>query len=313
MTIYEPKPVDDAAELSNADIQKMAGGYPHTPDDVRELDASAPTTRKEALKAPEPKKRFWTKGRIIGGVVVGALTAVGGTGAVILANQPAIVEQGDPGEDITDPVTNPDNGEGTPVTNPEVITVESETLPTGLSNEQLADYVVTESLTRWANAGQTQETFDAYITFLSNGEGTIGDFTNREAAKYGIIYGQALFGPDYLSNDNARTVVDALVIRNSTVLGNWLMTFNSGNPDDEKPFNFSTKSESVVIDAEDDTSFTASAVELVENNAASNRIGKDPDYANDGLPKNGDRINVSFVVNTSGPTPVLSSFNFVAS
>ena len=268
MTIYEPKPaptpVDDTAELSNADIQKMAGGYPHTPDDVRELDTSAPTTRKEALKAPEPKKRFWTKGRIIGGVVVGALTAGGGTGAVILANQPAVVEPGDPSDGITDPITEPDNGEGTPVTGPEVPSVESLIIPEGLSDEALGKLIIEDRLSIWINSGFNDATYENWQIHTNDDS----EFVAAAVAPYDAAYRGALYTDDIETNFSVEDL-------HFVVVGNALNTNNPSNGKDLEPYSQKLLFNTAEGIEKTNTQRTIIFSFTTTGNSGSNRVGED--------------------------------------
>lgn len=181
------------------------------PDDIQ-----PPVGHYERTTTAEPERRKgWKKMVAVGAAVLAAL----GIGAGVLASQtsaepqPTTSSEPAPGPSEEAPggtgdVIDPNETEApeiepaiSPITGAELPTIESLEISAEQSNEAIAQDVI-DLYSAWGMAGVTSETiasqYEGDNSYLST-----TDYAQRVAVEYGAIYGQALYGEDYLSSNTA--------------------------------------------------------------------------------------------------------------
>jgi len=259
MSIQEHAPAPKE-ELNEARLKALAGDYEYSTP-VVDTPPQDPATRVEARKAEAPKRKVpkWVLPVALAGVV-----AIGGTaGTVALLNQPAAVEEGDPGDGITDPITEPDNGEGAPVAGPEVPSVESLVIPEGLSDEAVAKLIVEDRLSNWVNSGFNDAAYENWQIHTNDD----GEFVAAVVAPYDESYRSALF------TDAAESNVD-LEELHAAIVEDALNTNNPSNGIDLAPYSQTFRYDSSEELSRDDTQRTIRIGITIIGNSDQNSVGE---------------------------------------
>lgn len=162
------------------------------------------------------------------------------------------------------------NGEASPdaAANPEAlpVTTEAYEISGDLSPEQAVRTFVNDRLSPWSMAGATQETVDGY--FASGGS---SEYTKTVAAKNAEIIADAVLVPGWRSDEKLSQYVDFEQGSNAMILETWILTKESGLPQDKEPYIHDIEVDSVRLISSDEDSAEVDVTATERDNSDLNR------------------------------------------
>lgn len=150
------------------------------------------------------------------------------------------------------------------------LTVEAMEIPATLSPEEAATILVEDRLSNWYMAGATKDIAAGYYS-----EGGSFSYVERIASANSRIFAEALFVPDWRSNEQLSDYVDWKREQNASALELWIKTSDSGYPQDREAYERSATFDSVTFnDLESGVAYLK--VDATEHdNADRNRAGEE--------------------------------------
>ncbi len=218
---------------------------------------------------PSPKRRR----RLVVGLGAGAAGLAVAAGAAFGVNalnaapksEPTAAAPANPSDAAPSP-----SGEASPdaTDNPEAlpITTEAYEISGDLSPEQAVTTFVNDRLGPWSMAGATQETVDGY--FASGGS---SEYTRTVAAKNAEVIADAVLVPGWRSDEKLSQYVDFEQGSNAMILETWILTKESGLPQDKEPYTRRIAVDSVRVVSSDGNSAEIDVDATERDNSNTNR------------------------------------------
>lgn len=267
-----------------------------------------PSRRSELRESEDPKEKQKLMRRVglaTLATAAGAATIIGITVGVTNANAGGEKEPQTNSAPINsaEPTAEPtfeQTPEPTPETAEQEYTVEALSFnPEGTPEEWAQHYV--ELMDMWSNAGATEETYERGL----NSTVTASEFAFQEASTYSDAFAEALYGPDWRSNEKRVAFVEALQNENAVTLLGYFAT----KRDDVRYETTQTLVSTEVISEEGNTVLTHTTFDHTQN-AAENSFGeKQPAM----LERNAkDRITVELTYTTENGKTFISGYNMLS-
>lgn len=206
--------------------------------------------------APERRAGFGLKLAAIIGIGASALT-----GCASQSVEPAPA----PSATASEATPQPSETNATPE---QAITTDAFEISGELPPEEAITTLVNDRLSAWTMAGATQETVDGYLD-----DGGSSEFTKTVAASNALPITDALFVSGWQSNDSLAHYVSFEQQTNAGVLEMWILTGQSGLPQDREPYKRGISVDSVTVSNADETTVTAKVDATEHDNADKNTVG----------------------------------------
>jgi hypothetical protein len=234
-------------------------------------------------------------------VAAGLLAAAGATFGVVNANEagPSSSQTVATGPSTLGPeATSTPSATGSP----EVLSVQSLEIPTGLAPDQLGS-TIAQRLSQWEMAGATPDIRTAYVK-----SGGSFDYLTSVAEQNGSTFADALFVPGYESKPDLSIYIANKTKSNANSLENWAKTTLAPTSADKEPFSRSMTANSTSVTSQSDGT-TQLAIDATEyDNASQNHIGQ---IKPDELVIDGNEVTITVTLETVDGHEKISEFDAI--